>query len=153
MPEKYGKTVAGPLDVRVWLRLLVCSTLVEKKLRRNFADQFGTTLPRFDVLATLARYPEGQTMGDLSKALLVSNGNVTSIVRQLEEEGLISSRPAPQDRRASIVTLTEAGTARFEILARAHHDWIHKAFEGFPKEKLDQLFALLTDLKDFIAKD
>lgn len=153
MQDRYGQTVDGPMDVRVWLRLLSCAMTIEKRLRRNFADERGTTLPRFDVMATLDRRPEGQTMGELSRALLVSNGNVTAIVRQLEEKGLVTATPDPKDRRSSIVRLSAAGKAEFDVLAQAHHGWIHDAFANVPADKQKQLLDLLADLKTSISKD
>lgn len=153
MQEKYGGAVAGPMEVRVWLRLLSCSMTIEKRLRRNFAEAFDTTLPRFDVMATLNRRPDGQTMSELSRALLVSNGNVTAIVRQLVEQGLVTARPDPDDRRSSIVALSPEGQKQFDELAKAHHRWIAGAFADFPPEKQKQLFALLADLKTSIGKD
>ena len=153
MQEKFGRTTHGPMDVRVWLRLLSCAMTIEKRLRRNFADEFQTTLPRFDVMAMLDRHPDGQTMGELSRALLVSNGNVTAIVKQLQEQGLVISTLDPEDRRSSIVSLSPAGKAQFDILAQAHHNWIHKAFASFPADKQKQLFQLLADLKTSIAKE
>src|SRR3546814_3407797 len=86
MQEKHEGAASGPLDLRVWVRLLSCVMQMEKRLRRNFVEEFDTTLPRFDVMASLDRYPDGQTMGDLSLSLLVSKGNVTPIVRQLEAD-------------------------------------------------------------------
>lgn len=152
MHDKYGGTQTGPLEVRLWLRLLSCATIIEKRLRRNFAADFDITLPRFDVLATLDRYHRGQTMGELSRALLVSNGNVTAIVRQLEEQGLVSTSPDPADRRSSIVALTPAGQKRFDELAKAHHAWIRDAFADFSTEQQKQLFAMLAELKQSIAR-
>ena len=153
MREKFGRTTHGPMDVRVWLRLLSCAVTIEKRLRRKFAEEFNTTLPRFDVMAMLDRHPEGQTMGELSRALLVSNGNVTAIVKQLQEHGLVISRPDSQDRRSSIVCLSPEGKEQFDELAKAHHGWIHAAFGDFPLEKQKQLFGLLADLKQSIAKE
>jgi DNA-binding MarR family transcriptional regulator len=153
MQDKYGGIVTGPLDVRVWLRMLSCVTIIEKRLRRNFAERFDTTLPRFDVMATLDRRPEGQTMGELSRALLVSNGNVTAIVRQLVEQGLAASSPDPADRRSSIVALTAQGKVQFDEMARVHHQWIRQALAGFPGDQQAQLFELLATLKLSIAKE
>ena len=118
------KPSLASLDLRVWVRLLSCAKTIEKRLRRNFIEQFDTTLPRFDVMATLYRVPVGQNMGALSKALLVSNGNVTSIVRQLQDTGMVLSRSDPSDSRSSIVSLTPRGEARFAELAAAHHQWV-----------------------------
>lgn len=151
MQEKLGGETHGPMEVRVWLRLLTCAMLLEKKIRRNFAEQFDTTLPRFDVLASLDRHAEGQTMGELSRALLVSNGNVTSIVRHLQEEGLVVAKADPEDRRSSIVELTPKGKTVFTQLARAHHGWIKDAMKRFPHDKQETLYALLAELKQSLA--
>jgi DNA-binding MarR family transcriptional regulator len=126
---------------------------IEKRLRRRFIERFETTLPRFDVLATLARYPDGVSMGELSRALLVSNGNVTTLVRQLEADGFVSSRPAPEDRRSSIVVLTEQGARHFDELAVAHRGWIEGMFAGMPQDEQTALYTLLATLKRSIAAD
>ncbi|MFS0851231.1 MarR family winged helix-turn-helix transcriptional regulator [Novosphingobium panipatense] len=141
---------SGTLDLRVWVRLLDCAKIIEKRLRRNFEDQFSTTLPRFDILATLDRAPDGLRMGELSRALLVSNGNVTAIVRQLQEQGLVSSRTDPEDARSAIVSLTPNGRVQFTALAEAHHGWVREALADFPEDSQRQLLSLLTQLKTSI---
>lgn len=153
MQEKHGGVASGPMDLRVWVRLLSCVMRIEKKIRRKFADEFNTTLPRFDVMASLDRHPDGQTMGDLSRALLVSNGNVTSIIRQLEAQNLVVSRIDPDDRRSAIVALTDQGTRTFDEMAHAHHEWIRQAFGGFPIAKQRELFELLAELNTSIGKN
>ena len=93
--------------IRLWLRLLTCTNLIERHLRNRLRSEFDITLPRFDLMAQLAREPEGLTMGDLSQRMMVSGGNVSGIATQLEKEGLISREPVPGNRRAFCVTLTE----------------------------------------------
>ncbi len=139
-------------DLRLWLRLLGCATVVEKRLRRRFVEQFDSTLPRFDILAALDRASGGLTMGHLSKALLVSNGNVTALVRQLEHQGLVSSRRA-DDRRSTIVTLTSVGRARFEELAAAHQTWISGMFAAITTDDQRALHDLLAILAHSIASE
>lgn len=151
--EKHDGDLVARLDIKVWLRLLSCSTIIEKRIRRRFADQFDTTLPRFDVLATLNRSPQGVSMSELSKALLVSNGNVTAIVRQLEKDGLVDSRPADKDRRSSIVMLTDVGRRHFGEMAGAHHRWIKGMFAGLDAETLEGLYGLLGEVKKSIGAE
>jgi len=159
MREKHDGTLgaagtaeeAGRSNIRLWLRLLSCAMVVEKRLKRRFADQFDTTLPRFDVLAALDRHPEGMTMGALSRSLLVSNGNVTVLVQTLLKDGWAMLEPSASDRRASIVSLTELGRSEFFRLATAHHGWIDGWFNGLNAGQREQLFALLGTLKDSIA--
>lgn len=143
----------GPLDLRLWVRLLDCAKIVEKQLRRNFQLHFDTTLPRFDVLASLDRAEQGLTMSALSRSLLVSNGNVTAIVRQLQEQGLATSGPAPWDGRSAIASITEKGRAYFRELSAAHHQWVRDALDDFPVAHQTQLLMLLSELKFLLSKD
>lgn len=151
--EKHDGALAGQMDVRVWLRLLSCTTVIEKRLRRRFVSQYETTLPRFDVMATLERYPEGVTMGELSRALLVSNGNVTALVKQLESDGHVSSCPAADDRRSLIVALTDQGRRHFADLAAAHRKWIQGMFAEVTDEDQIELYRLLAKLKHSIGAE
>ena len=98
LPEKHAGGVTEPEAVKLWMRLLTCSMTIEKRVRRRLADQFETTLPRFDVLAALDRNPKGLNMGQLSQALLVSGGNLTALVRQLEKQGLLEMKKGAERR-------------------------------------------------------
>lgn len=151
--EKHDGALADQMDVRVWLRMLSCSTTIEKRLRRRLAERFGTTLPRFDILAALERAADGTTMSELSRALLVSNGNVTAVVKQLESDGLVESRSSAADKRSQIVALTGTGRAHFAEMAAAHHDWIRTMFAGMRSDELNALFALLSQLKSSVAAE
>lgn len=149
--EKHDGMLGRSASVRLWLRLLSCTMVVEKNVRRGFADKFDSTLPRFDVLAALERHPEGMTMGALSSSLLVSNGNVTGLVQKLVSDGYAALEPSPADRRASVASLTPAGRAHFEALAEAHHGWIDAMLSGLSRDQRELLFDLLGALKVSLA--
>ena len=151
IPEKHGGELAGRSSVRLWLRLLSCAMAIEQRVRRGLAADFATTLPRFDVLAALERRPGGMTMGELSRALLVSNGNVTAIVRALAADGFVSTAPVATDRRASRVRLTPLGAERFAAMAAAHHQWVDDLLAGLGAGERDALYAHLGRLKQSIA--
>lgn len=148
--EKHDGALGDRSSVRVWLRLLSCTTAVEKEVQRRFAAR-GMTLPRFDVLAALDRHGE-MKMGALSRALLVSNGNVTPLVQKLVRDGLVEIRKAPADRRSSIVRLTEDGRETFARLARAHQDWIDQMVGSLDYIQRERLYVALGVLKMSIGK-
>ncbi len=110
--------------LRLWIRLLRVVHVVEAELRERLKREFDTTLPRFDVLSALYRERDGMLMSDLSRFLLVSNGNVTGIVERLVADGLVQRTAREGDRRAFVVRLTEEGIARFAAMAAAHESWI-----------------------------
>jgi DNA-binding MarR family transcriptional regulator len=149
--EKHDGALGNRSSVRVWLRLLSCSMAIEKEVQRRFAER-GMTLPRFDVLAALDRKPDGLTMGALSRALLVSNGNVTQLVQKMVRDGLVEMRTLPSDRRSSVVRLTPEGQARFVDLADAHHAWIDRMLAGLDFTQRERLYVALGVMKLSIAK-
>ena len=153
IPEKHEGELTGRQDIRVLLRLLSCSMTIEKRLRRRFIEQFDTTLPRFDVLAALERNPDGVTMSELSRLLLVSNGNVTALVRQLESDGYIRAEVPPEDKRRMIVMLTAKGREHFKLLAQAHHKWIGGMFSRMSPAEMQTLYSLLATLKTSLAAE
>ncbi len=134
-------------SLRLWLRLLTCTTLIENKVRGNLRQEFETTLPRFDLMAQLARHPDGLKMGELSKLMMVSGGNVTGITDQLEKDGLVERVTLPADRRAWKVRLTPAGRQVFDRMAAAHEAWIVNLMGNLTAEEQQQLHALLGKLK------
>ncbi len=134
-------------ELRLWLRMLTCTTLIENEVRRRLRERFDTTLPRFDLLAQLDRAAHGMTLGELSQRMMVSNGNITGLVDRLAAEGLIRRKPAPRDRRVQIVSLTATGRRQFRTMARANAGWIGEIFEGLPKHEMDALMQLLAKTK------
>lgn len=137
--------------LKLWLRLLSCTTRVEGVVRNRLRSEFSTTLPRFDLLAQLEREHDGLTMGELSQRLMVTGANVTGITDQLEAEGLVRRAPHPTDRRAFTVQLTPRGRRFFRRMAVIHERWIVELFEGWDGKQQGQMYALLADLKQHLA--
>jgi DNA-binding MarR family transcriptional regulator len=137
--------------LKLWLRLLACTTRVEGVVRNRLRSEFATTLPRFDLLAQLEREPDGLTMGELSQRLMVTGGNVTGVTDQLEAEGLVKRSPHPSDRRAFAVQLTPAGRRQFRRMASVHEQWVIELFAGWDADEKNQVYALLAGLKRHLA--
>jgi DNA-binding MarR family transcriptional regulator len=140
-------------SLRLWLRLLSCSNLIENHIRQRLQAEFATTLPRFDLMAQLERCPEGLKMGELSKRLMVTGGNVTGITDLLEKEGLVARGIDPKDRRAFRVSLTPSGQRLFKKMAAEHERWIVDLLEGLPSKRKLELAALLHDLKVHVSHE
>jgi DNA-binding MarR family transcriptional regulator len=135
-------------SLRLWLRLLSASTRMEDTIRQRLREQFGITLPRFDLMAQLERETQGLSMGELSRRMMVTGGNVTSIVDQLEKEQLVQRRPQPADRRAYAVHLTPAGREVFAAMATAHESWVIELLSPLSAQQQEQLHQLLGHLKN-----
>ncbi|MDA5193999.1 MarR family winged helix-turn-helix transcriptional regulator [Govanella unica] len=151
--EKVKAVPESKQSLRLWLRLLTCSSMIEERMRHMLKTKFDTTLPRFDLMAALFRADgAGVTMGELSRWLMVSNGNVTGVAERLEKEGLILRTPSPTDRRTQIVTLTPVGRAAFELWAVEHENWITGLLGDLDAEDMDLLMGLLAKAKSSVVR-
>ena len=139
-------------SLRLWLRLLSCTTRVEDKIRQKLRESFDITLPRFDLMAQLERHPDGLTMGELSRRMLVTGGNITTIVDQLEKEKLVLRQVGVTDRRSFTVKLTNSGRDAFTKMALAHEAWVAELFVGLSSNQQSQLHTLLGALKKNLQK-
>jgi DNA-binding MarR family transcriptional regulator len=152
-PTVGRKQKAGaPEALRLLLRILSCTNVIETQLRTRLRQQFECTLPRFDLMAQLDRHPDGLKMGELSQRLMVTGGNVTGLTDKLVQEGLVERRDNPDDRRAYSVHLTPAGKELFSQMAKEHESWVVDLFAGLDKEKKEQLSSLLGELKQSLNR-
>jgi len=135
-------------SLKLWLRMLSCTTKIEAEIRSRLRAQFGITLPRFDLMAQLERYPEGLRMGELSRRMMVTGGNVTGITDQLEQEKLVMRVPDPKDGRAYSVKLTPAGREAFADMAHVHEGWVAELLQEMTVDEKGQLIDLLSRMKD-----
>jgi DNA-binding MarR family transcriptional regulator len=136
--------------LRLWLRLLTCSSLIETQVRSRLRSTFDCTLPRFDLLAQLDRHPDGLKMGELSRRMMVTGGNITGITDQLETDGWVERVGVDNDRRAWRVRLTARGKKAFHQMAATHEAWIVELFADCSERDQEQLLRILGRLKDTI---
>jgi DNA-binding MarR family transcriptional regulator len=135
------------LPLRVWLRLLTCTTMTEAMVRARLHAQFATTLPRFDVLAALDAAGTELPMGALSARLMVTSGNVTGLIKAMEQDGLVERRGHPADKRSTLIGMTQTGRALFARMAPAHAQWIEQAMAGLDRREVALLWEVLGQLK------
>ena len=136
--------------IRLWLRMLATNRLVETRTRRLLQERYATTLPRFDLMAQLERFPQGLRMNELSKRMMVTGGNVTGITDLLEREGQVERVADPADRRAWLVRLTRAGRKAFAAMAQEHERWVVEAFAELSAREMNAMAALLARLKSHV---
>ncbi len=137
--------------LRLWLRLFTCEALIEGEIRARLRERFAISLPRFDLLSQLEPHPEGLKMGELSRRMMVTGGNVTGLTDQLVAAGLVERRPIPGDRRAHAVCLTPEGRDAYAAMAREHERWIMSLTAGLAPGELAELNRLLDVLKASVA--
>jgi DNA-binding MarR family transcriptional regulator len=149
--RKRGSQSRGKQALRLWLRLLACEGMAEQRLRSRLREEFGITLPQFDVLSELERAAGALTMSELSQGMMVSNGNITGVVDRLVRDGFVKRTPSPSDRRVQYIELTHEGTARFSKIARRHERWVADLFAGLTARELEHLIGQLRKAKESIV--
>ena len=138
--------------LRLWLRLLTCTLMIERRIKARLRERFDTTLPRFDLMAQLERAPDGLKMSELSRRLMVTGGNVTGLVDPLVAQGLVERLAVPGDRRASAVRLTPQGREAFLAMADEHERWVIAMMAGVGERERGELAALLARLKQSVTE-
>jgi DNA-binding MarR family transcriptional regulator len=146
LPEDHAE------ELRLWLRLLTCTTLIEGEVRSRLRERFDVTLPRFDLMAQLDKAPDGMTLSDVSKRMMVSNGNVTGLVERLVESGHLDRRTSESDRRVQVIRLTKVGRAEFRKMAAEHETWIADIFADLTPKDVRELMRLLAKTKGSAQK-
>jgi DNA-binding MarR family transcriptional regulator len=134
-------------SLKLWLRMLSCTVRIENEIRSRLRSTFDITLPRFDLMAQLERHPDGLRMGQLSKRMMVTGGNITGITDQLEAEQLVVRMHDPKDRRAYSVKLTPAGRRAFADMAAVHECWVAELLKDISPHDKGQLIDLLSQMK------
>ena len=133
--------------VRLWLQMLKAVRHVEGSLRERLRENYAMTLPRFDVMATLHAAPEGMRMSELSKQLVVSNGNVTGVIEKLVSEGLVERENQETDRRAFLVRITPKGKALMDEATAVHRGWIDEIFEEIGEPDIARAISIMMDIR------
>ncbi|MFT5349692.1 MAG: DNA-binding MarR family transcriptional regulator [Planctomycetota bacterium] len=134
--------------LRLWLRLLACKSMLAQHVRSKLREEFGITLPQFDVLAELDYVGKPLTMTELSNQLMVSNGNITGVVGRLVRDDYVERLLSPTDRRIQLITLSEKGKKAFKQMALQHEQWIAQAFDELTVDEIQQITEQLTQAGD-----
>lgn len=144
-------TTRSKESIRTWLRLLSCEAAIEQRLRSLFRDHFSVTLPQFDVLSELEYASEPLSMSQLSKKLMVSNGNVTGVVDRLEKVGFVRRSRAEHDRRVQFIQLTNKGRKEFRRMASRHEKWLDQLLSGLTVSDMRTLQKLLLKTRNSVT--
>jgi DNA-binding MarR family transcriptional regulator len=136
--------------LRLWLRIVACTQMVEQEIRIMLREKYAMTLPRFELLAALDRVPDGLTMGELSRWLMVTKGNITGIAERLSEDGFIKRQPTPTDRRSFVVTLTPRGRKLFKQMETEYERLLDEVFAEISIDDFDSFTGVLAKVKEVI---
>jgi DNA-binding MarR family transcriptional regulator len=136
--------------VGVWLRIMTCNNIVQSYLRERLREEFGVTFARFDMLAQIDRPPRGVTMGELSKRLMVTKGNITDLIGRLEADDLVVRKRCERDQRIQYVHLTARGKRLIDSMNAAHARWLQELMKDFTSSEIAQLYDMMGHFKTIL---
>ncbi|MEO0997292.1 MAG: MarR family transcriptional regulator [Pseudomonadota bacterium] len=151
-PRKNDSAARKKDSLRTWLRLLACENRIEQHLRSQFRRHFSVTLPQFDVLSELDHAGRPLTMSELSKELMVSNGNITGVIDRLVKLRLVARQRPAHDRRVQQIDLTDQGRSEFRRIARKHESWIGRLFADLSQDEMRELQSLLLRARSSVNR-
>jgi DNA-binding MarR family transcriptional regulator len=137
-------------ELRLWLRMLSTTKLISQEIRRRLRNEFGATLPQFDLMAQLYREHDGLRLGELSKRTMVTNGNVTGLVERLETDGLVLRETPDGDRRVTVAKLTKKGDEIFAAMAAAHEGWLRDLMADVDPTIIAELWKDIGEVKSSV---
>jgi DNA-binding MarR family transcriptional regulator len=138
-------------SVRLSLRLLTTSRLIEREVDTLMRARFDSSIARFDFLSALDRHGP-LTLGEVSDYLLVSNGNITQLRTRLSADGLIETQPDKADRRVQRVRLTRQGESVFKQMAKAHAACVDALLRDLTQADKQKLAQLLDGAKSSVRR-
>ena len=140
-------------QLETWASLIRVSQLLPARLDESLRAQ-GASLPRYEILAVLSRWPNGIRLTELCDRALVSKPRVSVHVGELIAEGLVKRRGDPTDGRASIVTITAKGRARLDRW-RPEHRALARQFvvDALDDHELRTLADILAKIRDAMGDD
>ncbi|EWG98400.1 MarR family winged helix-turn-helix transcriptional regulator [Halomonas sp. BC04] len=141
-----------PMEVVGYLK--TTQQLTQERLQAFFKE-YGLQAGEFDVLATLRRSGPPYRLGptQLFETLMISSGGMTSRLDRLEKAGLIARSPNPEDRRGTLVSLTEKGMALMAEMIPRHVANEGRMLTALSREEQQALSELLSKLLEGLADE
>lgn len=141
----------GP-DSEVALNIIRAGDFLFDHLSRIFRAH-GMSEAQFNVLVTLEDVPEGLTMVEIARRMLISRAGISGLIRGLEGKGWVVCAACPGDARAVRVRLTEAGRRAFDEVLPDQQRAVREAVGGcFSTEEKILIVRLLTRLRGRLAQ-
>ncbi len=140
--KQYGKKIDSALSM--WVKLARAHSTLSKLTDENIRS-FGLTTPQFGVLECLGHLGP-MTIGELCRKQLVSGGNMTVVVDNLTNIGLVERIPSKDDRRAIVVQLTKKGKKLFNEIFIRHADFVASTVGVLSDKEQSELSVLLKKL-------
>lgn len=137
---------------KLWLQLLRSVNRLENELNSRMRRETGISLAKFDALAALYFAKSGMTMSEITKELLVTNGNTTGLITRLVKDGFVEKWALPTDRRIYNISITPKGKKIFKAALTMHDVWIDELMSGIDEEDRNYFYRFSMTVDKNINK-
>ena len=137
------------LDLEHFLpyRLSVLSNRISSAIAREYSQRFALTVTEWRVMAVLGRYP-GLSASKVALRTAMDKVAVSRAVARLLESGRIEREFDDDDRRRSVLRLSDAGYTVYDEVAPLALDFERHVLDGMPEDERELLFRLLDRLDE-----
>ena len=133
-------------DIHLQIILQKAIKSINNKIGKDFREK-GITVSQFSVLDVLYTKGEMRVCELIEKALSTS-GNITVVIKNMEQKGLLYKKTCPTDKRAFLVGLTDEGKKLFETLLPEHRNEIKNTYSILSSEEKQELIRILRKFKN-----
>jgi DNA-binding MarR family transcriptional regulator len=154
MDERTGETIPvssqirehGPIKVAAWRLMMEKHQDFMRQFELGFRERHDLTLNEFD---TLINCLPGEVVRhrDLLRSMVLSRSGLSRLLGKLEDRGLVTQAPDPEDQRGVLVGLTSAGEELREAAARTNVEIILAGFSGVTDADAEEVFQLVSAIR------
>ncbi len=133
-------------------RLSYLTNIISRSLAGLYAEQFDITPHEWKILANLNRYPN-ISAAEAGEKTAMDKVAVSRAIKGLCDKGLVHKIFSREDRRRSVLNLTEKGTETYRQIEPLVTDYEDSLLKILDPQELSQLDHLLTKLTRHVAPD
>jgi MarR family 2-MHQ and catechol resistance regulon transcriptional repressor len=144
--KSYGEI--NDINLKTLIAISRSYQTILKRLSKVFKEG-GLTQSQFAVLEAL--YHKGDLrIGEIIEKILSTGGNMTVVIDNLEKNGMVKRYQDPNDRRSSLISITEKGRSKIEEIFPIHLEELNNALSNLSLEDKKDLIYLLKKLNNKI---
>jgi MarR family transcriptional regulator, 2-MHQ and catechol-resistance regulon repressor len=143
---KYGYTSNMDISEKLLIAIVRVSEAYKKDSSAIFKD-YGLTFAQYTVLRVLEGSENRQnTIGNVSKIMLVSGANTTPIAKRLEKNGFLEKRKDPKDDRLTILEITPKGSQTLANIQTKKNELLRGYLSGYNDERKNEILTAIRDI-------
>lgn len=149
-----GVQAPDPQQLGAYFALMEAVSLLHHQVEQHLRAEGGLSYVQFQLLARLADAHDQLTMTQLADGVVYSRSGLTHQAGLLENAGLITRSPHPDDQRATLVAITDNGQALFDRVLPGHIQVVRRLlFDALTGDDLHHLGDIMIRVRDHMRAE